>query len=220
MQVSVRELHNSMVIPPGEGRLKEAKNTDNNIILSYSTLCNILPPQLKNMTEQYKVICGYECWIYDNSIHPSLLTCLYPRLKHLKGRGHNAQNRRYGKRSSHIFETYNSYVQPPGCHIYNTTSDIAMEKVCPCTSKYHRRPHWKCMLNCCDKCPSIILTIQEANKDTANMCPTTIFNVYRNFSYCTVHRKRPYHGLITCSMCSTVTSSGWTSKFYTQNNLC
>ena len=50
LQVSVRELHNSMVSPPEEGLLKEARDEDNNIIIGYSTLRNILPPQLKNMT--------------------------------------------------------------------------------------------------------------------------------------------------------------------------
>ena len=33
-----------------EGGLKEARDEDNNIIISDSTLLNILPPQLKNMT--------------------------------------------------------------------------------------------------------------------------------------------------------------------------
>ena len=50
LQVSVRELHNSMVSPLEEGGLKEASDKDNNIIISDSTLQNIPPPQLKNMT--------------------------------------------------------------------------------------------------------------------------------------------------------------------------
>ena len=50
LQVSAREIHNSMVIPPEECVLKKARDKENNIIISYSTLHNILPPQLKNMT--------------------------------------------------------------------------------------------------------------------------------------------------------------------------
>ena len=49
-QVSVQELHSIMVITPEEGGLKEARDEDNNIIISYSTLQNIISPQLKNMT--------------------------------------------------------------------------------------------------------------------------------------------------------------------------
>ena len=38
LQVSARELHNSMVIPPEEGAIKEARDADNNIIISDSKL--------------------------------------------------------------------------------------------------------------------------------------------------------------------------------------
>ena len=61
--ISIRELHNIMVSPKEEGELKEAIDTDNNIIISESTLLNILPPQLKEMTLIYKVMCGCECCI-------------------------------------------------------------------------------------------------------------------------------------------------------------
>ena len=60
LQVSVRELYNSMVIPPEEGGLKDSIYADNNIIIGDSTLRSILPPQLKNMSARYKVVCGCE----------------------------------------------------------------------------------------------------------------------------------------------------------------
>ena len=41
-----------MVIPPEEGGFKEARDADNNIIISDSTLNNILPPQLNNRNDQ------------------------------------------------------------------------------------------------------------------------------------------------------------------------
>ena len=63
-----------MVVPPEEGVLKEARDTEDNIIISYLTLCNILPPQLNNITAQYKIICGCECFISAKSMHLSLLT--------------------------------------------------------------------------------------------------------------------------------------------------
>ena len=45
LQVSVRELHNSLVIDTKDGGLKEKKDAENNIIISDSTLCSLLPPQ-------------------------------------------------------------------------------------------------------------------------------------------------------------------------------
>ena len=47
-QVSVREHHNSLVGEPDDGGLKESIDADNNIIISYSTLRSLLPPQFKN----------------------------------------------------------------------------------------------------------------------------------------------------------------------------
>ena len=44
LQVSIREVHNSMVSPPEEGGLKESMDEDNNIIIIDSTLLNILSP--------------------------------------------------------------------------------------------------------------------------------------------------------------------------------
>ena len=94
LQVSVRELHNSMVIPPEEGGLKEERDEYKNIIISYSTLHNILPPQRNNMTSLYKVMGGCECFIYSKSKHSSLLTWRDRCLKHVRDRSHNARNRR------------------------------------------------------------------------------------------------------------------------------
>ena len=58
LQVSVRKLHNSMASTPEEGGLKEARDAENNIIISDSNLRNILPTQLKNINSRYKVMCG------------------------------------------------------------------------------------------------------------------------------------------------------------------
>ena len=60
LPVSVRELHNITVSPLEEGGLKESRDADNYIIISDSTSRDILPPQLKNMSSRYKVMCGCE----------------------------------------------------------------------------------------------------------------------------------------------------------------
>ena len=52
LQVSAQELHNKMVSTLEEGGLKEARDEENNIIISNYTLCNILPPKLKNTSTQ------------------------------------------------------------------------------------------------------------------------------------------------------------------------
>ena len=47
LQVSVRELHNSLVSDPNDGGLKDARDEDVKIIISDSTLHSLLPSQLK-----------------------------------------------------------------------------------------------------------------------------------------------------------------------------
>ena len=74
LQVSVREPHNSLVSDPNDGGLKDARYEDGKIIISDSTLRLLLPPQIKQMSTRYKVMCGCECCISDKSIHSSLLS--------------------------------------------------------------------------------------------------------------------------------------------------
>ena len=91
---SFRGLQYIMVGPPGEGVLKEAIYKENNIIIGYSALKNILPPQLKTISERYKVTCGCECCIYDKNVHSSSLSWCHHHLKQCKDQSFNAQNRR------------------------------------------------------------------------------------------------------------------------------
>ena len=74
LQVSVRELHNSLVSDTDNGGIKEARDAEDNIIISDSTSCSLFPPQFKEMSSIYKVICGCECCISDKSIHSLLLS--------------------------------------------------------------------------------------------------------------------------------------------------
>ena len=53
-----------MVIPPKEGGIKEARDSENNIIISDSTLQSI-----QKMLARYKVMCGCECCISSKSIN-------------------------------------------------------------------------------------------------------------------------------------------------------
>ena len=50
LQVSVTELHNSLVSYHNDGGLKDAMDEDDNIIISNYTLCSLLPPQLKQIS--------------------------------------------------------------------------------------------------------------------------------------------------------------------------
>ena len=69
LQVSVIELNNILISDPNDGGLKDARDEDDNIIISNYTLRSLFPPQLKQISAQYKVIRGCECCISTKSIH-------------------------------------------------------------------------------------------------------------------------------------------------------
>ena len=181
-----------MMITPEQGGLNEARYTDNNTIISGSNFHRILTQQWKKISSWYKVMCGYKCCISATSMHYHLLTWRDLHLKHLKYIIHNTQNRRSGEVPSRILETYKNYVWTHGCHIYNTTAVMEMSTMCPCNAKHHGTPHWKYVLHCCDKCPNIVLPIQETKEDTTKTCLTIIFHVYCNISRCTVNVQHPH----------------------------
>ena len=74
LQVSVLELHNSLVNDTNDAGLKDARDKYDNINISDFTLRSLLLPQLKEMSARYKVMCGCECCIYTKGIHSPLLS--------------------------------------------------------------------------------------------------------------------------------------------------
>ena len=69
LHVYIRELHNNIVSKTVDGGIKEARDKDNNIIISDSTLRSLLTPQLEKTSSRYKVIHGCKCCISAKSIH-------------------------------------------------------------------------------------------------------------------------------------------------------
>ena len=69
IQVSVRELHKSLVSDKNDGGHKKCRDEDHNIIINDSTLRSLLSPQSKQISARYKVMCGCECCISAKIIH-------------------------------------------------------------------------------------------------------------------------------------------------------
>ena len=47
------------------------------------------------------------------------------------------------------YDIYKNYIMMDGSHIYQTASDMAMEKMCAYTPADNAFTHWKCLLRCC-----------------------------------------------------------------------
>ena len=160
LQVSVRDLHNSLVSYPNDVGIKDAMDEYDNIIISDSTLHSLLPPQLKQIPARYKVMCGCECYIYSKIIHSSLLSWRDGYLKKLKDKIQNAQSKRSDEKLNNIYETHKNTVMLHGLHIYSKASDMENAKMCAYTQSDNALPHWKCASQCCAKCPCINLPDQ------------------------------------------------------------
>ena len=141
LQVYVRELYNRLLISTDDGGLKDARDEDDIIIISDSTLCSLLPTQFKKMSERYKVMCGCEFCIYDKSIYSLLLSWRDRYLKKMKDKSENNQSRRSGEKSHHIYETYKNTVMPHGRHIYSKAYDMARAAMCTYPQSDHVLPH-------------------------------------------------------------------------------
>ena len=105
--MSVRELHNSLVSDPNDGAIKDARDEDNNIIISDSTLSSLFLPQLKQMSAGYNIMCGCEYCISAKNIHSSLLSWRdkYLKTSNIKSKTLKAE----GPMKKHI--TYMKYIK-------------------------------------------------------------------------------------------------------------
>ena len=63
LQISIRELHNDMLLPPDEGGFKEARDETGNVRISDTALRALLPEQARKMTPRHKQMCGCEVCI-------------------------------------------------------------------------------------------------------------------------------------------------------------
>ena len=57
VQVSIREIHKSLVSDPNDGGIKDSRDEDGKIIIGESTLRSLLLLQLTKMYGRYKIMC-------------------------------------------------------------------------------------------------------------------------------------------------------------------
>ena len=107
--MSVREHHNSLVSDPNDSGIKDARDEYGKIIISDFSLRSLLPPQLKQMSARYKIMCGCECCISSEIIHSSFLSWRDRYLKKLKDKSQNDQGE--GLVKNHI--TYMKHIKIP-----------------------------------------------------------------------------------------------------------
>ena len=80
---------------------------------------------------------------------------------------------------------------PHGHNIYSKASDMAKAKICSYPKSDHALPHWKCVFQCCVKCPSVNITDQETYDHYTYTSPENSFHIYHIIARCSTHGKFP-----------------------------
>ena len=162
--MSVRELHNSLLSDPYDVCIKDDRYKDDNIIISYSKLRSLFPPQLKQISVRYRVMCGCECCISAKSINSSLLSWCDRYLKNSKIKEKIIKSDCLLKKNI-TYMKHIKTVMPHGRHIYAKSPDMEKSTMRTYPQYYHALPSWKCVLRFCDDCPCINLPGQETDKN-------------------------------------------------------
>ena len=87
---------------------------------------------------------------------------------------------------------------PHGHHIYAKASDMEKVTICAYPQSYHALPHWKCVLGCCSKCPSIHIPDQETDDQYYDTSPSISFHIYHLIARCATHGRIPSNDKKIC----------------------
>ena len=118
-----------------------------------------------------------------------------------------------------IYEAYKNTVMPHGIHIYAKAYDIEKATIWEYSHSDHVLPHYKCLFQCCAKCPSINIPDQEIYDQYTNTSPYIRFHIYHLISLCTTHGRLPLTYKKICCKCQQDYASGKSTKIYTKKEL-
>ena len=90
---------------------------------------------------------------------------------------------------------------PYGRHIYAKAYGMKKTTMCPYPQSDHAHPHWKCVLQCCDKYPCTNIPDQETYNQYSDTTPSIRFHLYHIISCCTDHGRILFKDKQICRMC-------------------
>ena len=96
---------------------------------------------------------------------------------------------------------------PHGSHIYAKVHDMEKSTMCAYPQSYHALPHWKFVMQCGAKFPSINTPDQETDDQYYNISPSIHFHIYHVISQCKTHGRLPLTDKKMCCKCKQDTAS-------------
>ena len=167
-----------------------------------STLRSLLSPQL----QKYFIKIQVHVWLWVLYIcqkYKFLVTIMLWSLfrKKCKDQIQNSQNRSSGEKANRVYETYKTTVIPHGRHIYAKASDMEKATMCAYLQSDHELSHWKCVMQYCDKCPSVNLPDQETDNLYSNTSSSIRFHIYHLIARCREHGSLSLNDKKICRKC-------------------
>ena len=104
-----------------------------------------------------------------------------------------------------------------GCHNYAKAYEMSKATMCLYSQLDHALPHWKCVLRCCAKFPSINLPGQETYDQYPDTSLSIRFHIYRIIERCTKHGRLTLTDRGIFRKCQHNTASGQSTKTYTSS---
>ena len=80
---------------------------------------------------------------------------------------------------------------PHGGHIYASTSYMENATMCEYPQSDHALPHYKYVIRCCAKFPSVNLPGQEIDYQYTDTSPSISFHINHQISRCSIHGRFP-----------------------------
>ena len=108
---------------------------------------------------------------------------------------------------------------PHGSHIYAKSYDMAKATMCEYPQSDHVLPHWKCVMRCCAKCPSINIPDQEIYYQYSKSSPSIRFHIFHIIVSFTTHSRLLLTHKKICRKFKHDTASEQPTKIYTIENL-
>ena len=106
-----------------------------------------------------------------------------------------------------------------GRHIYSKSSDMSRVTMCVYTHSDHALPHWKCVLQCCAKCPCVNISYQETGDQYSDTHPSNTFHIYHLILCCTSLGRLTLNDKKDVCMCKQDSDSEQSTKIYTRKDL-
>ena len=106
LECSMRQLHNELIASPDDGGLFGAIHAiTNDVIISDTMIRSLAPPQLRPMTDNHKMMCGYAICNTSKYMQESLNAVRRKKLKIMKDKAENSR----GRKKYELTQAYKSY---------------------------------------------------------------------------------------------------------------